>query len=105
MDKLTNLPDLLGLHIGNPLGLSPLAMLIIILVLVCTMTLFNHQIRYRGGDRFYPVLYTLFGISLLAVFYYVFQSCLPSKAHPASAGTATPRWWATACSWPSSASP
>lgn len=78
MDKLTNLPDLLGLHIGNPLGLSPLAMLIIILVLVCTMTLFNHQIRYRGGDRFYPVLYTLFGISLLAVFYYVFQSCLPA---------------------------
>lgn len=34
MDKLTNLPDLLGLHIGNPLGLSPLAMLIIIFVLV-----------------------------------------------------------------------
>ena len=77
MDKLTNLPDLLGLHIGNPLGLSPLAMLIIILVLVCTMTLFNHQVRYCGKDQYYPVLYTLFGLSLLAVFYYVFQADLP----------------------------
>ncbi len=62
MDKLTNLPDLLGLHIGNPLGLSPLAMLIIIFVLVCTMTLFNHQVRYCGRDRLYPVLFTLFGL-------------------------------------------
>ena len=77
MDKLTNLPDLLGLHICNPLGLSPLAMLIIIFVLVSTMTLFNHQIRYRDGARFYPVLYTLFGISLVVVFYYVFQANLP----------------------------
>ena len=77
MDKLTNLPDLLGLHIGNPLGLGPWVMLIIICVLVCTMTLFNHQIRYRDGAKFYPVLYTLFGISLPAVFYYVFQSGLP----------------------------
>ena len=77
MDKITNLPDLLGLHISNPLGLSPLAMLIIIFVLVCTMTWFNHQIRYRDGARFYPALYTLFGVSLLAVFYYVFQADLP----------------------------
>jgi hypothetical protein len=78
MDKLTNLPDLLGLHIGNPLGLSPLAMLIIIFVLVCTMTFFNHQVRYCGKDQYYPVLYTFFGLSLLAVFYYVFQADLPS---------------------------
>ena len=77
MDKLINLPDLLGLHIGNPLGLSPLVMLIIILVLVFVMTVFNHQIRFRDGGRFYPALYTLFGLSLLAVFYYVFQADLP----------------------------
>ena len=77
MDNLTNLPDLLGLHICNPLGLSPLAMLVIIFVLVSTMTLFNHQIRYRDGARFYPALYTLFGVSLLAVFYYIFQADLP----------------------------
>lgn len=77
MDKLTNLPDLFGFHIGNPLGLSPLVMLIIIFVLVCTMSVFNHQIRYRDGARFYPMLYTFFGLSLLAVFYYVFQANLP----------------------------
>lgn len=78
MDKFTNLPDLLGLHIGNPLGLSPLAMLIIIFVVVSVMTVFNHLIRYRDGGRYYPVLYTLFGVSLLAVFYYAFQYGLPA---------------------------
>ena len=77
MDKLTNLPDLLGLHIGNPLGLNSIVMLAIILVLVFVMTVFNHQIRFRDGGRFYPTLYTLFGLSLLAVFYYVFQADLP----------------------------
>lgn len=86
MDKLTNLPDLLGLHIGNPLGLSPLAMLIIIFVLVCTMTFFNHQVRYCGKDQYYPVLYTFFGLSLLAVFYYVFQADLPQVEGKASIG-------------------
>ncbi len=86
MDKLTNLPDLLGLHIGNPLGLSPLAMLIIIFVLVCTMTFLNHQVRYCGKDQYYPMLYTFFGLSLLAVFYYVFQADLPQVEGKASIG-------------------
>lgn len=67
----------MGLHIGNPLGLTPLAMLIIIFALVAVMSVFNHQIRYRDGGRFYPLLYSLFGVSLLAVFYYVFQANLP----------------------------
>lgn len=86
MNTLTNLPDLLGLHIGNPLGLSPLAMLIIIFVVVSVMTVFNHQIRYRDGGRFYPVLYSLFGVSLLAVFYYVFQADLPKIGDKACIG-------------------
>lgn len=77
MNTLTNLPDLLGLHIGNPLGVTHLAMLIAIFVVVAVMAVFNHQIRYRDGGRFYPVLYTLFGVSLVAVFYYVFQADLP----------------------------
>jgi len=77
MNTFTNLPDLLDLHIGNPLGLAPLAMPIIIFVLVAIMSVFNHQIRYRDGGRFYPALYTLFGVSLVAVFYYVFQADLP----------------------------
>lgn len=77
MNTLTNLPDMLGLHIGNPLGLTPLLMLIIIFVVVGVMTAFNHEIRYNDGGRFYPVLYALFGVSLVAVFYYVFQADLP----------------------------
>lgn len=86
MSTLTNLPDLLGLHFGNPLGLTPLAMLIIIFVVVGVMTYFNHQIRYRDGGRFYPVLYTLFGVSLAAVFYYVFQADLPKIGDSACIG-------------------
>lgn len=86
MSTLTNLPDLLGLHFGNPLGLTPLAMLIIIFVVVGVMTYFNHQIRYRDGGRFYPVLYTLFGVSLAAVFYYVFQADLPKIGDTACIG-------------------
>ncbi len=86
MSTLTNLPDLLGLHIGNPLGLSPLAMLIIIFVVASVMTVFNHQIRYRDGGRFYPALYILFGVSLAAVFYYVFQADLPKIGETACIG-------------------
>ena len=86
MNSLINLPDLLGLHIGNPLGLTPLAMLIIILVVVVVMDTFNHWIRYRNGDRYYPVLYTLFGVSLVAVFYYVFQADLPKIEENACIG-------------------
>lgn len=78
MDKLTNLPDLLGFHIANPLGLTPLAMLIVISIVVFIMSGFNYEIRYRDGGRFYPMLYTLFGVSLVAVFYYVFQADLPT---------------------------
>ena len=86
MSTLTNLPDLLGLHFGNPLGLTPLAMLIIILLVVGVMSIFNHQIRYKDGGRFYPVLYTLFGVSLAAVFYYVFQADLPKIGDTACIG-------------------
>ena len=86
MDKIANLPDLLGFHINNPLGLSPLAMLIVIFVVVSVMTVFNHFIRYRDKSQFYPVLYSLFGVSLLAVFYYVFQADLPIVDGHASIG-------------------
>lgn len=38
MNSINNLPDLLGFRIGNPLGLSPLAMLVVVFVLVLAMT-------------------------------------------------------------------
>ena len=86
MNTLSNLPDLLGLHIGNLFGLTLLAMLIIILVVVAATTVFNQQVRYDGGDRYYPVLYTLFGVSLAAVFYYIFQTDLPAANDAACIG-------------------
>lgn len=36
------------------------------------------MIRYRDKSQYYPVLYSLFGLSVLAVFYYVFQADLPT---------------------------
>lgn len=80
MEKFSNLPDLIGLQNGNPLGISPLAMLIIIFVLVGAMTVFNFKIRFREGARYYPALYILFGLSILASFYYIFQTDLPQIA-------------------------
>ena len=78
MNNIANLPDMLGWHIGNPLGLGSIAMLFIILVLVETMSVFDYFIRHRDKPQFYPVLYSLFGVSLLAVFYYAFQADLPT---------------------------
>ena len=78
MNNVANLPDMLGWHIGNPLGLGSIAMLIIILVVVETMSVFNYFIRHRDKPQFYSVLYTLFGVSLLAIFYYAFQRELPT---------------------------
>lgn len=88
-----NLPDLLGLHYGNPLGLPPLACLIIILVLVETMAVFNFFIRHRGKAQYYPVLYTLFGLSLLAVFYYCFLGSLPAMKFGPEAGMPCIGWF------------
>ena len=78
MNNIANLPDMLGWHIGNPLGLGSIAMLLIILVLVETMSVFDYFIRHRDKPQFYPVLYSLFGVSLLAVFYYAFQADQPT---------------------------
>ena len=51
MNTLTDLPDLLGFHIGNPLGLTPLVMLIIILVVVAVMSELNHCIFSRAKAK------------------------------------------------------
>lgn len=74
---VTNLPDLLGWHHNNPLGISPLAQLIIIFVLVAVMEAFDYMIRHREKPQYYPVLYALLGVSVVAVFYYCFQNGLP----------------------------
>lgn len=73
----TNIPDLLNLHHGNPLGLGILTQLIIIFVVVEAMAVFNYFIRYRGKSQYYPVLYTLLFVALVSIYYYCFQDGLP----------------------------
>lgn len=86
MENIFNIPDLLNFHIGNPLGLSPVAMLIIIFVLVMTMNVFNYLIRFRDQQQYYPVIYTLFAVSAVAIFYYGFQAGLPEVDGRATIG-------------------
>lgn len=74
---ITNLPDLINLHHGNPLGISPLAQIIAIFVVVMVLAFFNYKIRYRDQSQYYPVLYALLGLSLVMIYYYCFQSTLP----------------------------
>lgn len=74
---IQNVADLLNLHHDNPLGLSPVLQLFIIFVLVEVMDIFDNLIRYRNKQQHYPKLYILLGLSIVAVFYYCFQSGLP----------------------------
>lgn len=78
---ITNFPDLMNLHHSNPLGIAPVWQLAAILVLTIVMELFMFQIRWRQKPQHYPVLYILFGIITLGLYYYCFQSGLPSWAH------------------------
>ena len=69
---VTNLPELIGMHHNNPLGIPVAAQLIIILLLSATMFTVNQLISYRGKQKLYPVLYTLLGLTLVATYYYCF---------------------------------
>lgn len=78
---ITNLPDLLGMHHTNPLGIAPVWQLLFILALTIVMEIFMFQIRWRQKPKYYPVLYTLFSIITLCLYYYCFQSGLRSWDH------------------------
>lgn len=75
---ITNMADLLGLHHGNPLGIAPLWQLVFIGVVALVMELFLFQIRWRQKPQFYPVLYSLLGVMLVGLYYYCFQTGLPT---------------------------
>ena len=75
---ITNIPELLNLHHSNPLGISPLGLLIFIFIVAALMELVNFQIRHRDKSKFYPILYTLFGIALISIYYYCFIADLPT---------------------------
>lgn len=72
--QIYNLPELFGIGHSNPLHITPLTQLIIILVLVAAMEIINFMIRRRGKSQLYPALYPLLGLSLVSIFYYCFQS-------------------------------
>lgn len=62
---------------ATPLGVNPLGLLIFIFIMAALMELVNFHIRYRDRSKFYPILYTLFGITLISIYYYCFMSDLP----------------------------
>ena len=74
---ITNIPELLDLHHSNPIGIKPLALLIFIFIVAAVMEFVNFKIRRRGKSNYYPILYSLFGVSLLSIFYYCFMDDLP----------------------------
>ena len=90
---IQNVADLMNIHHGNPLGLSPLVQLLIIFVLVEVMDVFNNLIRYRDQQQHYPKVYVLLGLSLVAVFYYCFQSGMPILKEGAAMGQPSIGWF------------
>lgn len=81
-DIISNVPGLLDLHHSNPIGITPLALLIFIFVVSAVMEFVNFKIRRRGKSQYYPILYSLFGVVILATYYYCFMGELPEvKGH------------------------
>lgn len=74
---MTNLPELLGLHHSNPLGLHPIAIPIFLLLLALGLHVVTHLINHKDRHSLYPLLYTLMGISVVATYYYCFSGDLP----------------------------
>lgn len=77
-NPILNIPDLLNIHHDNPLGIPPVALLLFIFVVVEVMGFFNYKIRNKGKSEYYPVLYSLLAVSLIAIYYYCFQSGFPT---------------------------
>jgi hypothetical protein len=75
---MTNLPELLNLQHGNPLGLHPITIPIFLLVLAVIMHIATHQIYYKNNRGLYPLLYAVVGLALVATYYYCFSADLPS---------------------------
>ena len=74
---MSNLPELLNLHHGNPLGLHPIAIPIFLLVLAVAMHVTTHRIYYKDKRSLYPLLYTLVGLAVVSTYYYCFSADLP----------------------------
>ena len=74
---MTNIPELLGLHHNNPLGLHPIVIPVLLFLLAIGMHITTHQIHYKERRSLYPLLYTLAGVAVVATYYYCFSGDLP----------------------------
>ncbi len=74
---MTNLPELLNLHHGNPLGLHPIVIPILLLLLAVGLHTVTHYAFHKDRRDLYPLLYTLVGIGVVATYYYCFSGDLP----------------------------
>lgn len=74
---MTNLPELLGLHHSNPLGLHPIAVPLFLLLLAVALQVLAHRIHYRGRRDLFPWLYALLVVATASTYYYCFSGDLP----------------------------
>ena len=74
---MSNLPELLNIHHGNPLGLHPIAIPIFLLVLAVAMHVTTYHIYHNDKRSLYPLLYTLVALAVVSTYYYCFSADLP----------------------------
>ena len=74
---MSNIPELLGLHHGNPLGLQPIAIPIFLFVLAVAMRIITQMVYKKERRDLHPLLYSLWWLSVAATYYYCFSGDLP----------------------------
>ena len=74
---MSNIPELLGLHHSNPLGLHPIAIPILLVVLALAMRILYRYIGKHERRSLYPLLYGLWWTAVAATYYYCFSGDLP----------------------------
>ena len=74
---MTNLPELLGLHHDNPLGLHPIVIPCLLLVLAVAIRVIIMLVNKKGRRNLYSLLYPLWWLMVAATYYYCFSGDLP----------------------------
>ena len=74
---MTNLPELLSLHHGNPLGLHPIVIPLFLLVMAAAIHITTQRINKYDKRSLYPLLHILLGVAVLLTYYYCFSNDLP----------------------------
>ena len=74
---MSNIPELLGLHHDNPLGLHPITIPILLMVLAVAMCITSNLIYHKEKRSLFPLLYSMWWIAVAAIYYYCFSGDLP----------------------------